>query len=201
MKTKFSMCMNVILSGIILFMGASMYNGNKKTAAEPAVSSRNYYICMDNPVDPLFADALSDSHIMAEYRQIQELYYNTWKTQYDHIMKDIRKKCRYKEDIADYDLFAKEIDQGFDRLQPLILDEMLHNYDIPECPEKHSQGNGTQQALLMYKGTMYRNACMFFISLYDKNDFRFPTDEVERSLSEILQEKKTIEKAAFSLQN
>ena len=192
MKTRISMCMNVILFGIIIFMGASMYNGSKKVSTEPFNSADNYYTCMANPIDPLFADALSDSHIMTAYCQIQELYYNTWKTQYDHMMKEIRNKCRYKEDIADYDLFAKEMDKGFAQLQPLILDEMLHNYDMPECPEKHSWGNGTYYALLMYKGTMYRNACMFFVSLYDKNEFQFSTNKIEKSLSEILKYQETM---------
>ena len=141
---------------------------------------------MENPIDSLFAEALHDSHVMAEYRQIQELYYDTWKTQYDNIMGIIRNKCKYEEDIANYELFTKEMEEGFDNLQPLILNEMLDNYDMLESPEKNSWGNGTQDRLLMYQGTMYRNACMFFMPLLEENEYVFPLSEIEQDLSEII---------------
>lgn len=66
---------------------------------------------MENPIDSLFAEALHDSPVMVEYRQIQELYYDTWKTQYDNIMGIIRNKCKYEEDIANYELFVKEMEE------------------------------------------------------------------------------------------
>jgi len=183
MKTRISIAVNVILFFIIIFMGACMYGDGKKDRAKTD-NAENYDTCLINPVDPLFSRALSDSGSMVEYRQIQALYYDTWKTQYDTLMKKIRQKCKYDEDIADYDLFVKEMDEGFERLQPLLIDEMLDNYEMPESPEKHSAGNGTYDALMMQKGTMYRNACMFFISL-DPSDYQFPVSEVEKALSEM----------------
>ncbi len=120
---------------------------------------------------------------MIEYCQIQQLYYETWIAQYNDIMKKIRKKCIYDEDIANYNLFINEMENGFDKLQPLILNEILDNYNMPESPEKDSWGNGTQETLLMYCGTMYRNACMFFIPFLEKSDYSFPVNEVKESLS------------------
>ena len=98
----------------------------------------------------------------------------------------IRNKCKYEEDIANYELFTKEMEEGFDNLQPLILNEMLDNYDMLESPEKNSWGNGTQDRLLMYQGTMYRNACMFFMPLLEENEYVFPLGEIEQDLSEII---------------
>jgi len=184
MKTKILIITNVILFIIIIFMGTYIYRGGKEEN-DRTVKTDKYDTCLVNPIDPLFARALTDAHIMAEYRQIQELYYDTWKTQYDTLMKKIRKKCKYNGDIKDYSLFIKEMDEGFEYLQPLLIDEMLDNYGMPESPEKHSMGNGTYHTLLMQKGTMYRNACMFFISLDHKSDYQFPVNKVEKALSGI----------------
>lgn len=176
---------------IALIFSAIAIIARKKLNAEADKNDTvdSYYECMENPIDSLFAEALHDSHVMVEYRQIQELYYDTWKTQYDNIMGIIRNKCKYEEDIANYVLFTKEMEEGFDHLQPLILNEMLDNYDMPESAEKNSWGNGTQDRLLMYQGTMYRNACMFFIPLLEENEYVFPLSEIEQHLSEILEGK------------
>lgn len=147
-----------------------------------------FYGCVENPIDPLFSDALIKAREQNEitYRMCQELYYNTWKAQYETIMQIIRKKCKYEEDIENYDLFEREIEEGFDRMKPLILNEMLDNYDMPESPEKHGYGNGTNGALLMYQGTVYRTACMFFQPMLDKEEYSFPKEEIQASIAEIL---------------
>lgn len=63
---------------------------------------------------------------------------------------------------------------------------MLDNYDMPESPEKNSWRNGTRGRLLMYQGTMYRNACMFFMPLLEENEYVFSLGEIEQDLSEII---------------
>lgn len=186
-KKKFIKALLIIVAALIIFSSMAIIVGKKRNAeADKNDTADGYYECMENPVDSLFAEALHDSHVMVEYHQIQELYYDTWKTQYDNIMGIIRNKCKYEEDIANYELFTKEMEEGFEYLQPLILNEMLDNYDMPESPEKNSWGNGTQDRLLMYQGTMYRNACMFFIPLLEENEYVFPLGEIEQALSEII---------------
>ena len=172
-------------------MGLYMYRDNKEVSGElKRINTADHdYNCLENPIDPLFAEALSNSHVMIEYRQIQQLYYDTWIAQYNDIMKKIRKKCIYDEDVANYNLFTNEMEKGFDKLQPLILNEILDNYNIPESPEKNGWGNGTQETLLMYQGTMYRNACMFFIPFLEKSEYTFPVNEVKDSLSKIAKDK------------
>lgn len=191
MKVKILMVVNVILFSMIIFMGVHMYRDHKARADEREkinIAVQNYN-CLENPVDPLFADALTDSSITIEYSQIQQLYYDTWAEQYDAIMEKIRKKCIYDEDIANFNLFTNEIEKGFQNLQPLVLNEMLDNYHIPKSPEKDSWGNGTQETLLMYQGTMYRNACMFFIPFLETSEYTFPINEVKESLSKITGDK------------
>lgn len=191
MKVKFLIIVNLILFSIIIFMGVHMYGANKEVSGElkKINMADQDYNCLENPIDPLFAQALSNSHVMIEYRQIQQLYYETWIAQYNDIMKKIRKKCIYDEDIANYNLFTNEMEKGFDKLEPLILNEILDNYNIPESPEKDSWGNGTQETLLLYRGTMYRNACMFFIPFLEKSEYTFPVKEVKESLSKITGDK------------
>lgn len=191
MKVKFLIIINIILFSIIIFMGVHICVENKDVSGEwnRMNTVEQDYNCLENPMDPLFAQALSNSHVMIEYRQIQQLYYETWIAQYNDIMKKIRKKCIYNEDIANYNLFIKEMENGFDKLQPFILNEILDNYNIPESPEKDSWGNGTQETLLMYRGTMYRNACMFFIPFLEKSEYSFPVNEVKESLSKIAKDK------------
>lgn len=191
MKAKFLIIINIILFSIIIFMGVHICGENKDVSGEwnRINTVEQDYNCLENPMDPLFAQALSNSHVMIEYRQIQQLYYETWIAQYNDIMKKIRKKCIYNEDIANYNLFIKEMENGFDKLQPFILNEILDNYNIPESPEKDSWGNGTQETLLMYRGTMYRNACMFFIPFLEKSEYSFPVNEVKESLSKIAKDK------------
>lgn len=143
---------------------------------------RNYE-CMQNPVDQLFMEALSGAGSEVNYRSCQELYYDTWKAQYEEIMEVLYEKCKSEEAIADYEMFVKEMEEGFGRLQPLIEMEMLDNYDIPEGAEKNTWGNGTLARLLMYEGAMYRNACMFFIPFLDADEYQFPQETVLESLS------------------
>lgn len=186
MKEKFPAIVNVILFGVIIFMGASMYEDNREMNLESKHNmTGGHYNCLENPIDPLFAEALSNAHVMAEYRQIQQLYYDIWIAQYDTIMKKIRIKCKYEEDIANYTLFTDEMEKGFERLQPMILNEMLDNYHVPESPEKNSWGNGTQETLLLYRGMMYRNACMFLIPFLEKSEYTFPVNKVKDSLSQM----------------
>lgn len=189
-KTKKKKIINhllIIFVAFISFSAIAIIAGKKRNAESHKNDTvDSYYECMENPIDSLFAEALHYSNVMVEYRQIQELYYDTWKTQYDNIMGIIRDKCKYEEDIANYELFTKELEEGFDNLQPLILNEMLDNYDMPESPEKNSWGNGTRERLLMYQGTMYRNACMFFMPLLEENEYVFPLSEIEQDLSEII---------------
>lgn len=191
MKVKVLVTVNVILLGIIIFMGTYLYKGNREVSAQMQKNNmaERHNDCLENPIDPLFEKALSNSHVMTEYGQIQQLYYDVWIAQYNDIMKKIRKKCKYDEDVANYKLFTNEMEKGFDQLQPLILNEMLDNYKIPESPEKNSQGNGTQERLRMYQGTMYRNACMFFIPFLEKSEYTFPVKEVKESLSKITGDK------------
>ena len=182
MKTKILLSVHVIVFRVILFISAYMHQDSKEVNTSRDNTAAMHYEFLVNPVDPLFAGALSNAESMVEYREIQELYYHTWKSQYDYIMNKICTKCKQDEDIADYNLFIKEMDEGFDQLQPLILNEMFDNYHMPESPEKHSGGNGTYHQLLMYQGAMYRNACMFFISLYTKSEYQFPIDQVKKAL-------------------
>lgn len=191
MKVKFLIIVNLVLFSVIIFMGAHMYGSNKEVSGELKRINivEQHYNCLENPIDSLFAEALSNSHVTIEYNQIQQLYYDTWTAQYNDIMKKIREKCIYDEDIANYKLFTNEMEKGFDKLQPLILNEMLDNYNMPESPEKGSWGNGTQETLLMYQGTMYRNACMFFIPFLEKSEYTFPINEVKESLSQITKDK------------
>lgn len=187
MGKKISLCVNIILGVIVVILAVNAY-GSSKNAGLPAkgvLTDDGFYECMENPIDPLFAQALKDSRIMAQSRQIQKLYYDIWKTQYEDVMKKIRKKCKYDEDIANYELFTGQMEDGFGQLRPLILNEILDNYDIPKSPEKDSQGNGTNARLLMYQGTMYRNACMFFIPYMEENEYSFPVHEVRQTLLKI----------------
>lgn len=183
MKIKILIVVNIILLGVIIYGWIHMKEFTVEQSRNNVVSE--HYECLETPIDSLFAEALYESNDNIRYRQIQELYYNTWKTQYDDVMKIIREKCTYEEDIANYELFTKEMKEGFDNLQPLILNEMLDNYNMSESPEKNSWGNGTQDRLLMYDGMMYRNACMFFIPFLEESEYVFPIHEIEQSLSEI----------------
>lgn len=187
MKVKLLIIVNLILLSIIIFMGVHIYEDNQKMNGEleKMNTADQADHCLENPIDPQFAQALSNAYVMIQYRQIQQLYYDTWIAQYNDIMKKIRKKCIYDEDIADYNLFINEMEKGFDKLQPCILNEILDNYQISESPQKDSWGNGTQEILLLYRGTMYRNACMFFIPFLEKSEYTFPVKEVEESLSKI----------------
>lgn len=89
MKVKFLIIINLILFSIIIFMGVHMYGENKEVSGEwkRINTVEQDYNCLQNPIDPLFAQALSNSHVMIEYCQIQQLYYETWIAQYNDIMK------------------------------------------------------------------------------------------------------------------
>lgn len=173
MKEKFLITVNIILTIVMIFMGLQLYKSRQevlaeKHADETAEENNNTdKESITNPIDPLFAEALGSAHVQVTYRALQELYHDTWKPQYEAIMSIIREKCRYDEDIANHDSFIKEVERetknGFQMKEPLILNEMSDNYEIPKGPEKYSYGNGTDDRLLLYKGTMYRNACMFFV--------------------------------------
>lgn len=201
MKERFLIAVNVILAIVLVFMGVQLYKGKQEVLAEKqkveTVEGKNvtYKEAITNPIDLLFAEALGNAHIEVTYRALQELYYNTWKTQYDNIMEAIRKKCQYDEDIANYDSFIKEVERetedGFHKKEPLILNAMLDNFEMPESPEKHSYGNGTNYRLLLYKGTMYRNACMFFVPSFDEGEYSFPIETVKAEINKILEDKYT----------
>lgn len=140
-------------------------------------SSYSTYYFMTNPIDNYFSEMMNDTRITEiELRDLQEHYFVVWKNEYDKIMSLIKDKCIYEEDIQNYNTFTNETETSFDKIKPLLLNEMLDNYTMPESPEKHSYGNGTNSKLEMYKGMIYRNACMMFIP-YLANEYQFPSNE------------------------
>lgn len=143
-----------------------------------------------NPVDMLFAEGFGRSDFAYQWRGLQELYLETWKNQYSVVMGVIRGKCRYDEDIANYDAFIKEmereLEKGFEKKKPLILNTFLDNFDLPESPEKHGWGNGTGEGLDLYKGAIYRNACMYFANELDGEEYSLPAAEVKAEIDKIL---------------
>ncbi|SFS01091.1 hypothetical protein SAMN05661086_03206 [Anaeromicropila populeti] len=76
-------------------------------------------------------------------------------------------------DIKRYNTFIQEIELSYDKIQPLLLAEMLDNYNYSEGPDKYIYGNGTQSMLDMYKEIIYRNACMLMVQ-YLKDEYTFP---------------------------
>lgn len=54
MKEKFLAIVNVILFGVIIFMGASMYEDNREMNLESKHNmTGGHYNCLENPIDPL----------------------------------------------------------------------------------------------------------------------------------------------------
>lgn len=142
-------------------------------------SNKSYlsYIFMNNPVDEYFSKKFEDLTLSEiEIKTYQEDYLKVWKNIYDNIMNIIHNKCIYEEDIAKYNNFIKEINNCYENIEPLLLLEMLNNYSIPESPEKYSYGTGTADGLKMYKGMIYRNACMLFIP-YLVDEYQFPNNK------------------------
>ncbi len=177
-----SVCFNLIL-GILLFTNISNSKSvnndsitSEKQAAQTLDKYSNYYF-MTNPIDEYFATKFSDSYMCnIEFKDYQEAYETVWKKEYNTIMTIIKNKCIYNDDIDIYNNFTKQIETSMVDIEPMLLAEMLDNYNMPESPEKHSWGNGTSAALRMYNGMLYRNGCMLFIPCLE-NEYKFPTSD------------------------
>lgn len=129
---------------------------NSITIKEEITSNYSNYYFMNNPIDEYFIKIFNKPNLCEiEVRDYQEDYLLIWENVYTDITKIIQEKCIYDEDIARYDQFIKEIDTSFDTIKSLLLAEMLDNYDMPESPEKHSYGNGTNEKLNMYKPRLF----------------------------------------------
>ncbi|WP_455718775.1 hypothetical protein, partial [Anaerosporobacter sp.] len=138
---------------------------------------------MMNPIDKYFIEKFSNYKNQVEYKIYQEAYLDIWKTEYNTIIEIIQKKCIYKEDIDIFNNFNdKMIETSFDKIEPALLAVMLDNFSIPESAEKHSEGVGNVYALKMYKGMLYRNACMLFVE-YLGDNYKFPnSNQIEDSI-------------------
>lgn len=162
----------------------------KDTKIESDINNNNsnsYF--MMNPIDEYFVENFSNHKNEIEYRLYQRAYLDIWKTEYNKILKIIREKCIYEEDVNIINEFNEEIEESYDKLEPALLAVMLDNFEIPESPEKHSQGNGTTAKLDMYRGILYRNACMLFIEYID-DEYKFPdenkiADSIEKTRERI----------------
>jgi hypothetical protein len=109
-----------------------------------------------------------------ELRDLQDKYYFVWKNEYQNILKLIKNKCIKEQDNENYKNFIELVDSEFQTIKPLLLNEILDNYNMEDSPEKQSIGNGTTDLLKLYQGMIYRNACMLFIP-YLKDEYKFPT--------------------------
>jgi len=148
----------------------------KDTKIESDINNNNsnsYF--MMNPIDEYFVEKFSNYKEEIEYRLYQRAYLDIWKTEYNKILKIVREKSIYEEDINIINDFNEEIEKSYDKLEPALLAVMLDNFEMPESPEKHSQGNGTTAKLDMYRGILYRNACMLFIEYID-DEYKFPDE-------------------------
>jgi hypothetical protein len=171
-----SFSMNIILCSYI-FKNDVMNKRIKNQKVYSSTTTNDYsnFYFMSNPIDQYFMEKLGKSNLPEiEIRDYQTAYLKVWRKEYKIIMGIIRNKCIYKEDISNYNKFTHETESSFDKMKPLLLNEMLDNYKIKESPEKNSFGNGTAAKLDMYKGMTYRNACMLFIP-YLESDYKFPS--------------------------
>lgn len=194
-KSLFKILIFIILTLSVIIFFLSFYilkekkddrKSNSITIKEEITSNYSNYYFMNNPIDEYFIKIFNKPNLCEiEVRDYQEDYLLIWENVYTDITKIIQEKCIYDEDIARFDQFIKEIDTSFDTIKPLLLAEMLDNYDMPESPEKHSYGNGTNEKLNMYKGMIYRNACMLFIPYLEDEYIFASANEIEAIIKKL----------------
>jgi len=191
-----SVCFNLILGNLLYtnISNSKSVNNDAKAIEKQGNEVQfldkysNYYF-MTNPIDEYFATKFSDSTMCEiEFKDYQTAYEAVWKKEYNTIMTVIKNKCTYDDDIEIYNNFTKHIENSMADIEPMLLAEMLDNYNMPESPEKHSWGNGTSTALKMYNGMLYRNGCMLFIP-YLEDEYLFPTiDDVNEYVKPLVSE-------------
>lgn len=132
-------------------------------------------IFCNNPIDSYFVKKINteDSEIQIELDK--DAYMQIWKEQYRKILDIIRQKCIYDEDREIYEKYNSFIKEIYNNTETAVVSVMLNNFKYsPQDPAKYSFGMATDDELNMYKGIIYRNACVILI-LYLNNEYSYPT--------------------------
>ncbi len=128
----------------------------------------------ENPIDEYFLPRIEFAASEATMRGYQDDYRGVWRSEFQHLMKFIRKKCVYGQDREKVQAYEKNVRDMIEKSKEIAGMEIANTYDINPDPPKgkdgntrsSSWGNGTRSRLNQLEGEMYRDASMSLIDIF-----------------------------------
>lgn len=132
--------------------------------------------------DAYFQPKMVSDYNVAENtrRGYQDTYRGVWRAEYRHLIKWLKKKCVYQEDLANIEKMDKALKSQIESMREVLATELLGNYKINPDSTKVKDGstrmsgwgNGTRSYLNQIEGEMYRDAAMKIIGMHGDYKFR-----------------------------
>lgn len=142
------------------------------------------YSIYRNPIDKYFWSKIySWDASQVEIRKAQGEYKKAWKTEYQNVMKWLKKKCVYDEDKKNLSLLEKNVADQVEIEKKVMKTDLINAYEVdPDSSWAKNNisrsslvGNGTQERLAQSEGELYRDVCMRILNLrgYGEYEFKF----------------------------
>lgn len=204
MKNKIWMCFIILVVVIIniscnnniesnSISSKNSLNGNLEDSLEDNIGddseyTEEYFVekysIYRNPIDKYFWPKIySWDSSQVEIRNAQRAYKKAWKTEYQNLIKWLKKKCVYDEDKKNLSLLEKNISSQINIEKKVMKTDLINAYEVnPDSSwEKNNisrsslVGNGTQDRLAQSEGELYRDVCMRILNIrgYEEYDFKF----------------------------
>lgn len=134
-----------------------------------------------NPIDAYFLPRIKNASCQAGHREMQDMYWDAWKTEFDNIMVWMQDKCVYQEDKDNLLLFTKSVESLIETTRTILVTDWLNDYELlPTSDNRNFWGNGTRSGLNQKEAEIYRDVSMKLIDdtyTFLEQDYSLEHDE------------------------
>jgi hypothetical protein len=98
-------------------------------------------------------------------RELQDTYRGVWKEEFYSIIKWVKSKYKFSEDIATLDSYVKNVESLIGLTKEILYLEYSEAYSSrPSSQERILYGNGVRSSLNLTEGEIYRDASIQLVS-------------------------------------
>lgn len=124
-----------------------------------------YYEVYSNPIDAYFLPQIEHAWSQADRREMQDIYLDVWKSEFENVMLWMQNKCIYQEDKDNLLLYTKSVEALIETTRTILVTDWLDDYKLPpDSGDRNFWGNGTRSGLNQAEAEIYRDASLKLIN-------------------------------------
>lgn len=148
----------------IEFNGKESQNNESKNNNSDVQIQDNYSIETETPIDSYYKEKLDMELPTVEINYIADSYMNSWKNEFENVVKIIKEKLKYEEDKEKFDRYYQVYQQLTECVQEI---EYLKYVDVTESPNERFAGTASSYGSILAMTNVYKQATINLITYYE----------------------------------